>query len=145
MQMIPSKNNGVQFWSVLLKGPIIVVLILCSIVAFVASSAVLGRLFVKETTYSVGFSEEKFSKIREGMLEEDVLKILDQPLRVSEYIGQRIYESNWTNEPSRVIGVEFRWWLYSLPAERSDSYEVRSVKFSPDGKVIKVLKRRYQD
>lgn len=145
MQMIPSKNNGVQFWSVLLKGPIIVVLILCSIVALVASRAVLGRLFVKETTYSVGFSEEKFSKIREGMLEEDVLKILDQPLRVSEYVGQRIYESNWTKEPSSVIGVEFRWWLYSLPAERSDSYEVRSVKFSPDGKVIKVLKRRYQD
>ena len=131
--------------SPLLKGILITASVLLVLIMTMYSLAGFKSIFWEKTSYSTGFSEEKFATIKEGMSERNVFDILGKPLKVSEKVGARVYESNWTEEQSSVIGVEHRWWEYSKPAGRSDTYEVRAIKFSPEGKVIKILSRHYED
>jgi outer membrane protein assembly factor BamE (lipoprotein component of BamABCDE complex) len=124
-------------------GVIILLLFIGVIVAF--PGFVLDGLLPDQTLYSDSFSEEAFSRVKPGMRESEVLEILGKPLSVSEHVGSRVYETSWTEGPSTVVGVQFRWWAYSKRGRLSDSYNVRAIKFSPEGKVLEVLNRYYAD
>ena len=131
--------------SPLLKGILVTASVLLVLIIVLYSLAGFKKVFLEKTAYSTSFSEDKFDTIKEGMTEKEVFSILGQPLEVSEKVGQRTYKSNWTEKPSNVTGVEYKWWEYSKPAGHSDTYEVRAIKFSPDGKTIKILNRHYED
>lgn len=131
--------------SPLFKGILVTASVLLLLIVLLYSLAGIKKGFLDKTTYSTGFSEEKFASIKEGMTEKEVFAILGQPLKVSEKVGQRIYDSNWTEEPSSLTGIEYKWWEYSKPAGHTDTYEVRAIKFSPDGKTTQILSRHYED
>lgn len=79
------------------------------------------------------------------MSEDVVLSVLGKPLRVTEQVRDRLYESNWSNRPSDIVGTEVRWWIYSVPGRFSESYEVRAIKYSASGRVAEVLSMKHND
>lgn len=107
--------------------------------------ALIERFLPDQTVYADGFSEIALGKVTPGMTEEDVLRVVGRPLLVSEFAGSHEYESSWAPGPSAVTGVEFKWWAYTKAGRLSESYKVRAVKFSRDGKVSEVLRRDYID
>jgi hypothetical protein len=135
------RRTGTTVWMSL----VLAVVIFAVGITVVFPKAVLEMLLPDQTIYAAGFSEEKLGRVKAGMTEQEVLGILGRPLRVSEYVGPRVYESNWAEGPSAVVGAEFWWWSYSSHGWLSESYSVRSIKFGRDGKVAEVLRRYYSD
>jgi hypothetical protein len=84
------------------------------------------------TRFAPGFSETRFSKIRQGMTQPDVQRLLGEPLRKWPW-------SLWG--PSR--SDEF--WDYSLPASNVWNYHRRAVIFDPEQKVFLVDRSYYCD
>lgn len=127
------------------KSGALALAILAIAVTVVFPRAVLELLLPDQTIYADGFSEDGFGQLRLGMTEAEVLATLGTPLRVSEYVGPRVYESNWASVPSAVVGADFLWWAYTKHGRLSDSYHVRAVKFSRDRRVVELLHRYYAD
>ena len=81
------------------------------------------------TRYGAGYSENAFAQIRVGMTQEELLDLLGQPLeRVT-------YPSSWSQMD----------WKYSQAASRSGHFHLRTVRFTPDGKVSHVFKLLHFD
>ena len=85
-----------------------------------------------ETRFVRGFSETRFSKVRQGMTQSDVQQLLGEPLR-------KIPWDLW--EPSRPGEM----WDYSLPASNVWNYHSRAVIFDPEHKVFLVDRSYYCD
>lgn len=138
-------NEGDRTWPVVWKSIVLAAVLFAVGVIAIFPRFVVETLLPDQTVYADGFSENRFSSVKPGMTERQVLEILGRPLSVSEHAGSRIYETSWAEGPSAVTGVEFRWWAYSRRGWLSDSYQVRAVKLSPDGRVLEVLHRYYAD
>jgi hypothetical protein len=124
---------------------LIIVLLFCAAAAVLFPRTMMQMLLPDQTIYASGFSEQKFSQVRRGMSEAEVLGILGQPLEVYEYASGRKYPSPWSLKPSTRTGVEFRWWSYSKSGRLYDSYAVRAIKFDPSGRVVDIDHSYYND
>lgn len=127
------------------KSVALAILVFSIGIALVFPKALFELLLPDQTVYNHNFSDRLFSRVKVGMTEREVLQVLGPPLEVSEYVGPRVYRSNWAEGASAVAGVEFRWWAYSKPGKLSDSYHVRAIRFAPDGRVTEVTDRYYAD
>jgi hypothetical protein len=134
-----------RFGRAIYRSFLVVVCCVAVLFAILFHKAIMEKMLPDQTRYAEGYSEEGFKRITIGMTEHDVLSAVGKPLRVREQVQDRLYESNWSGRPSDVVGTEVRWWTYSAPGRFSESYEVRSVKFSPSGRVIEVLSSKYND
>lgn len=145
MHAVAKGSEVDRVWPIVWKSVALAVVIFAVVVVVVFPGFVLDLVLPDQTVYADSFSEDRFGRVKPGMTAHEVLEILGRPLSVSEHAGPRVYESNWAEGQSAVTGVEFRWWAYSKHGRLTDSYHVRAVKFSPDGKVLEVLHRYYAD
>jgi hypothetical protein len=81
-------------------------------------------LFVRdETVYAANFSEDTFRSIEPGMLQEDVLGRLGEPLQRRDLIldgGKTMH----------------RLWDYAQRSDGDEAFFVRAIEFDPQGKVL---------
>jgi hypothetical protein len=145
VQAVAKGNGADRVWPIVWRSVALAVVIFAVGVVAVFPGFVRDLVLPDQTVYAATFSEDRFGRVKPGMTEQEVLEILGRPLSISEHAGPRVYESNWAEGPSAVTGVEFRWWAYSKHGRLTDSYHVRAVKFSPDGKVLELLHRYHAD
>ena len=134
-----------RVWPIVWKASALAVLIFVVAIAILMPRACVTLMLPDQTVYSEGFSESRFGQIRPGMTEREVLEVIGRPMSVTEHTRGRVYETSWSETPSAVAGVEFRWWTYSKPGRLSESYEMRAVKLSPEGRVLEVIREHYAD
>jgi hypothetical protein len=108
-------------------------------------------LLLENTRYSEAYSESAFSRIREGMTIEEVIRLMGEPLEIMERSNGRIVrvkekvDGFWRISSSAAWGdVDTIFYSYSLPGD-SEHWFVRTVTFSSDGIVIGVEKSFYVD
>src|SRR5262249_24865739 len=89
------------------------------------ASCLLAALFQEDTEYAAGYASGAFQRLRPGMMKDEVLAILGQPLHKYPVKGAR---EGW------------RW--SRSPGDRS--YRVRVVIFD-DGKATEIIHRFYID
>jgi len=70
------------------------------------------------TRYASGFSESTFAQVQTGMTQKEVLGLLGQPLERVTFASSPAVE-----------------WRYSQAATRSGHFHLRTVRFTPEGKV----------
>lgn len=141
-----TKQREDSWWSVVWKSSVLAVVLFAVGVTVVFPRGVLELILPDQTVYADGFSDEKFARVRLGMTGDEVLATIGPPLEVViEPASRQTYKASWADRPSAMTGVRRFWWDYSRAGRVSDSYNVRSVELSPDGKVVNVSRHRYED
>ncbi len=92
------------------------------------SEATYRSLFflLEDTIWSHGFSEDRFSKLRIGMNEQQVRSLLGEPLR-------------------KTCGENSCEWVYSWQKTGNSSFDRRDVIFNVDGHVVRIRHEFYID
>ena len=80
------------------------------------------------TKYATGYTDRAFAQIHGGMTQDEVLRVLGEPLE----------RATWSSWPEGE-------WKYSQPATSSGPFHLRSVRFAPDGKVSEAFRVFYFD
>jgi len=110
----------------------------------------------EHTIYSDEFSERSFQRVRVGMTETQVRRLLGQPMDVTELSNGRIkriivYAGHPQTElypdlaPSVAAETTAIIYSYSKAQDATADWHVRAITFTPDGSVRSISKKLHID
>jgi hypothetical protein len=119
------------------------------------SNLLIVLLTKEDTLYAPSYSEARFSRIAEGMTRAEVERLLGEPLRTVVVSGGRIKkmidsaDGQRTSYPDLPPGssppITEIISYYTLPTGSQADWYVRTVAFTPEGRVARTTKDFHRD